>query len=85
MVDASGHIVARNRAYDSEFGAGPLPVPKRTAPGTLCRKAEWPQVRAAAGENFLVSFTRVHPETRERRWYEATGGGAGGNTGGGGR
>jgi two-component system CheB/CheR fusion protein len=72
VVDRDRRIVASNRAYDTVFGTTATLVPEDGA-GNPLPEDEWPQLRAAAGESFSMSFTHVARSTDERRWYEATG------------
>jgi two-component system CheB/CheR fusion protein len=81
VVDRDQHLIATNRAYDAEFGAGSPLVPE-DGTGEPLAERDWPQARAAAGESFSMSFSRTHPVTGERRWYEATASGSEGRWGG---
>ncbi len=71
VVDRDGGIVASNRAYRASFGPDRQLVPEDGS-GRRLPEDEWPQARAARGEAFAMSFTRVD-EDGDRRWYEASG------------
>jgi two-component system, chemotaxis family, CheB/CheR fusion protein len=81
VVDTDGRMVATNRAYDDQFGAGSALVPEDRV-GHMLPEGEWPQARAARGESFSMSFTRTDPSSGERRWFEASGHPASGDWGG---
>jgi two-component system CheB/CheR fusion protein len=72
VVDPDRQVVMTNRAYDAYFGTAKALIPEDGS-GNRLPKAEWPQVRAASGETFSMTFTCALPGSGERRWYEANG------------
>jgi two-component system CheB/CheR fusion protein len=71
VVDRHGRTVATNRAYAATFGEDVALVPE-DGTGHRLPDEEWPQVRAARGEPFAMTFAR-EDASGERRWYEASG------------
>ena len=81
VVDRAGKNVATNRAYDSIFGTETALVPE-DATGIPLPEADWPQSRAARAEAFSMLFTTRDRTSGDRRWFEASGRGSGGEWGG---
>jgi two-component system CheB/CheR fusion protein len=82
VVDHEGRAVGTNRVFVEGFGQDERGLVPEDGAGAALPDAEWPQARVARGETFSMSFTRLDPATGERRWYEASGRGTGGELGG---
>jgi two-component system CheB/CheR fusion protein len=69
-VDHSGRTVATNPAYDRLFGGPDAEIRPEDVAGLPLPKADWPQQRAARGEQFRMEFA-VSSSDGTRRWFEA--------------
>jgi two-component system CheB/CheR fusion protein len=69
-VDHDGRTVATNPAYDRIFGGPDAKIQPEDVAGLPLPKADWPQQRAARGEQFRLEFA-VSEADGTRRWFEA--------------
>ncbi len=69
-VDHEGRTLATNPAYDRLFGGPDAEIRPEDLAGIPLPKAEWPQQRAARGEQFRMEFAVSDPDG-VRRWFEA--------------
>ena len=69
-VDRAGRTVATNPAYDRFFGGPDAEIRPQDVAGLPLPKTEWPQKRAARGEQFRMEFA-VSGVDGARRWFEA--------------
>ena len=69
-VDHAGRTLATNPAYDRLFGGPAAEIKPEDLAGLPLPRAEWPQQRAARGEQFRMEFAVSDPDG-SRRWFEA--------------
>ena len=69
-VDRSGRTVATNPAYDRIFGGPEAKITPEDLAGLPLPFDDWPQQRAARGEQFRMEFAMSDPDGT-RRWFEA--------------
>ena len=69
-VDHAGRTLATNPAYDRLFGGPAAEVKPEDLAGMPLPRADWPQRRAARGEQFRMEFAVSDPDG-SRRWFEA--------------
>jgi two-component system CheB/CheR fusion protein len=70
VVDERGQAILTNPAYEQMFGGADIRLIPEGNDGRPLPASEHPQVRAARGETFSLSFTITAPDG-SRRWYEA--------------
>jgi signal transduction histidine kinase len=80
VVDPEGSTVITNAAYQRLFLVGGREIELDDGRGRPLPRNRWPQARAARGARFKMSFTTGGPNG-ERRWFEATGGPIGSDSG----
>jgi two-component system CheB/CheR fusion protein len=69
-VDRKGDALLTNPAYDRLFGVADGAAQPEDLAGLPIPKAEWPQQRAARGEQFRMEFAISDPDG-SRHWFEA--------------
>ncbi|HET7677697.1 MAG TPA: CheR family methyltransferase [Candidatus Limnocylindrales bacterium] len=69
-VDHAGRTVATNVAYDRLFGGPEAEIRPEDLAGIPLPAHDWPQQRAARGEQFRMQFA-VSTPNGARRWFEA--------------
>ena len=71
VIDAEGHPILKNPAYEALFGVAPAAFQAEYPDGTPIPAGDTPQQRAARGEDFSVEFV-AQAIDGTRRWLEAT-------------
>jgi two-component system, chemotaxis family, CheB/CheR fusion protein len=69
-VDHAGHTITTNAAYDHLFVDGDWTAWPEDLAGLPLPRADWPQQRAARGQQFRMEFAVSRPDGA-RRWFEA--------------
>jgi two-component system CheB/CheR fusion protein len=69
-VDHAGRTIATNPAYERFFGGTDVEIRPEDLAGLPLPKSDWPQRRAASGEQFRMEFA-VSDGEGQRRWFEA--------------